>query len=52
MKRGEGGGGRGEPGAHLPFSQTHTPTQNALNCLLAQANLFAIFTVVMSVIHL
>ena len=52
MKRGEGGGGRGEPGAHLPLSHTHTPTRNALNCLLAQANLFAIFTVLMSVIHL
>ena len=50
MKR--GGGGGGEPGAHLPLSHTHTPTRNALNCLLAQANLFAIFTVLMSVIHL
>ena len=50
MKRGEGGGG--SQGAHLPLSHTHTPTQNDLSCSLAQANLFAIFTVLMSVIHL
>ena len=55
LKRGGGGGGRS---VHLPVSHTHIPTQIFQNALcvvrsLAQANLFAIFTVsIVSVIDL
>ena len=51
MKRGEGGGGSQGLIFH---SAIRVPRLKMLfnNCLLAQANLFAIFTVLMSVIHL